>query len=89
MLRPTPEEAAFSSSMAASTSGTSAKIAAMAPLGSLAVSDPLAAANRNPSSRLNTPAARAAAISPRLCPNTTAGRTPRLDHSAVRAHSSA
>ena len=90
MLSPTPVEAAFSSSRADSTCDTSAKMAAMAPPpGSVAVSSPLAEANRTPSSMLNTPAACAAASSPRLCPSTTLGVIPTLFQRAVSAHSMA
>ena len=51
--------------------------------------EPRAAANLIPSSRLNTPAACAAANSPTLCPITTLGRTPAQAQSAVSAHSRA
>ena len=89
MLSPTPADDSFSSSTVDDTRAGVAKTAAIAP-GSVSDSRvPRAAANRIPSSRLNTPAACAAASSPTLCPNTTLGRTPTLDQSAVSAHSRA
>ena len=88
-LRPTPSDAAFSASTSAFTRSEGAKIAPIAPCSVPDSRVPRAAANRIPSSRLNTPAACAAAISPTLWPNTTLGRTPTLAQSAVRAHSSA
>ena len=89
MLRPAPEEAAFTASTAGATLSAGAKTAAMPPSAIRDISRPRTAANRIPSSRLKTPAVCDAASSPMLCPTTTSGRTPMLDQSAVRAHSSA
>ena len=89
MLTGTPEDAALKASTSAATLSGGANTAAMAPAFMPDISDPRAHAKRIPSSRLNTPAACAAAISPTLWPSTTSGRTPTLDQSAVSAHSSA
>ena len=89
MLRPAPSQAALCAATASATASAGAKTAAMPPPAMPDSRSPRAAAKRIPSSRLNTPAACAAAISPTLCPTTTAGRTPTLAQSAVRAHSSA
>ena len=75
---------------AAATRSEGANTAAIAPPpGSDPITAPRRVAKRMPSSNSNTPAARAAAISPTLCPNTASGRIPTLPQSAVSAHSSA
>ena len=89
ILSPTPPEDALASSTADATRSGGAKTAAMAPGSVSDMRVPRVAANRMPSSRLYTPAARAAASSPTLCPTTTSGRTPTLSQSAVSALSSA
>ena len=90
MLRPGPSDPAFCAATASATRFGGAKIAAIAPSpGSAPIRLPRAAAKRSPSSKPNTPAVCAAAISPRLCPSTTSGRMPTLSQSAASAHSSA
>ena len=89
MFTGNPDDVSFQPATAAATRSAGAKAAAMAP-GAVPDSNvPRAAANRIPVSSENTPAVRAAAISPTLCPITTAGRIPTLAQSAVSAHSSA
>ena len=53
------------------------------------INSPRRAANRTPSSSVNTPAAYAAAISPTLWPNTADGLTPTLPHNSHNPASSA
>ena len=89
MLSPTPDDAAFMASTVDATCSGGANTAAMPPSSMRDINAPRAAAKRIPSSRENTPAACDAASSPMLCPITTSGRTSRLAHSAVSAHSSA
>lgn len=79
-----------SAARAASTSAALASSEAMPPpAGKACIRRPRAATRRQASSRSNTPAAWAAAISPMLWPSSSSGCTPQLSHTRHNATSSA